>query len=179
MVIHRGCNAARRYNLLGRNKSMQVNESRILSTVFRPPFSFRYPLGNLPLSPVFAYAFFPQLDLSCSLQEGKEEKKQERDKAKREAEIFMCTDRVEFSPSSFSLESFASSRNLSNGKRGLRGGRGVETREEIDASLIFSSTVKRMIMAASSSEIFWSGCLSQRMLIKLAGTLRQVILVFV
>lgn len=38
MVIHRGCNAARRYNLLGRNKSMQVNESRILSTVFRPPF---------------------------------------------------------------------------------------------------------------------------------------------
>lgn len=125
--------------------------------MFRPPFSFRWKRSSLSLSfsLVFAYAFFPELDLSCR------EKEKSRRRIRREARgmKFSCV-HIESSSLRFSLESFACSRNLSNGKRGLRGGRGgLETGEEIDASLIFSSTVKRMIMvAASSSEIFWSGC---------------------
>lgn len=147
MVIHRGCNAARRYNLLGRNKSMQVNESRILSTVFRPPF-IAWKRSSPPLSLCLSSLRFFQSWISpvaCGKEGKKEErgkkerkKRQEEDKAEQKVE-FSCVQIESSSLLEFSLESFACSRNLSNGKRGLRGGRGLETREEIDASLIFPS----------------------------------------
>lgn len=84
MVIHRGCNAARRYNLLGRNKSMQVNESRILSTVFRPPFiAHLETFFSTSLSLSLEFAFFPELDLSCSLWEGRKKGREKEKKKER------------------------------------------------------------------------------------------------
>lgn len=148
MVIHRGCNAARRYNLLGRNKSMQVNESRILSTVFRPPFIAHLETffsTSLPVPRVCVFSRAGSLLQPVGRKEKrkregkkKEKKRQEEDKAEQKVE-FSCVQIESSSLLEFSLESFACSRNLSNGKRGLRGGRGLETREEIDASLIFPS----------------------------------------